>query len=35
VLLMLARERVAPGVTKQYELVCKAVVSPFGRSGTS
>jgi hypothetical protein len=35
VLLMLARAAGYARVTKQYELVCKAEISPFARSGTS
>jgi hypothetical protein len=35
VLVMLARAADCARVTKQYELVCKAEISPFARSGTS
>jgi hypothetical protein len=35
VLVMLARAADCARVTKQYELVCKAEISPFARRGTS
>jgi hypothetical protein len=35
VLVMLARAADRARVTKQYELVCKAEISPFARKGTS
>ena len=35
VLLMLARDAGCARVTKQYELVCKAEISPIARRGTS